>query len=266
MEGHVDGIETIILGDGGFGRAIAAALRDRRGPEPRLFGRPGADGHRLDRLAGGAVAFDASEGAAVVANTTALLAAGCRRIVIGTTGWDADRALVDAALREHGAAAVAASNFSLGVAMFGRLVDRAIELFGPLEAFDPYLVEWHRRSKADRPSGTALGLAHRVLNGHPRKSRIAERRDAPPADDELEVAVVRAGASPGVHVLGFDAPGETVELRHTARDRSTFATGALAAAEWLLADRRPAGLHGFDEVVDDVLERTDREAPMPLAV
>ena len=58
-------------------------------------------------------------------------------------------------MRDHGATAVAASNFSLGVALFGRLVETAVALFGPLDDFDPYLLEWHRRGKRDRPSGTA---------------------------------------------------------------------------------------------------------------
>ena len=71
-------------------------------------------------------------------------------------------------------AAVAASNFSLGVVLFGRLVDAAVELFGPLASFDPYLVEWHRRDKLDRPSGTAGDLARRILAAHPAKRRIAD--------------------------------------------------------------------------------------------
>jgi dihydrodipicolinate reductase len=56
-----------------------------------------------------------------------------------------------------------------------------------------------------------------------------------------------------MHLVGFDAPGETVELRLTARDRSSYAAGALAAADWLLREPRPAGLHAFDPVVDELL-------------
>jgi dihydrodipicolinate reductase len=63
-----------------------------------------------------------------------------------------------------------------------------------------------------------------------------------------------------MHLVGFDAPGESVELRLTARDRSAYAAGALAAADWLMRERRPAGLHPFDPVVDEIL------APSPAAV
>jgi hypothetical protein len=56
-----------------------------------------------------------------------------------------------------------------------------------------------------------------------------------------------------MHLVGFDAPGETIELRLTARDRSAYAAGALAAATWLMAEPRSPGIHPFDEVVDDRL-------------
>ncbi len=66
---------------------------------------------------------------------------------------------------------------------------------------------------------------------------------------------IRAGASPGMHLVGFDAVGETVELRLTARDRSAYASGILAAVDWLARAPRPAGLHSFDPVVDELLAR-----------
>ena len=65
--------------------------------------------------------------------------------------------------------------------------------------------------------------------------------------------MIRAGASPGMHLVGFDSPGETIELRLTARDRSAYAAGALAAADWLSRTARSPGIHHFDEVVDELL-------------
>ncbi len=129
--------------------------------------------------------------------------------------------------------------------LFGRLVEAAVDLFGPLEGFDPYLLEWHRRSKRDRPSGTASDLARRIADAHPRLAGA----------DDLEVVSIRAGASPGMHLVGFDAAGETVELRLTARDRSAYAAGILAAADWLTRAPREAGLHSFDPIVDELIAR-----------
>jgi 4-hydroxy-tetrahydrodipicolinate reductase len=241
---------TIILGNGGLGRAVEAAFQAREDATPgsptvRLLGRPPAGRHDPAHLAPAGLVVEASRADAVVPNLAAGLEAGARRAIIATTGWAAERPQVEALLREYGAAAVAASNFSLGVVLFGRLVEAAVELFGPLDGFDPYLLEWHRRTKRDRPSGTAIDLGRRIVAGHPRLSDVTD----------LEVVSVRAGSSPGMHLVGFDAAGETVELRLTARDRSAYAAGILAAADWLARAPRDPGLHDFDPIVDELLAR-----------
>lgn len=233
---------TIILGDGGLGRAVATAYTTR-GDDVRRLGRPQAGRHDPSDLAEADLVVEASRAEAVVPNLAGALAAGARHVVIATTGWTADEPTVESLLREHGVAAVASPNFSLGVALFGRLVDAAVGLFGQAPEFDPFLVEWHRRSKRDRPSGTAAALARRIVMRHP----------ALATTDDLEVVSIRAGASPGMHMVAFDAPGETVELRLTARDRSAYAAGILAAGDWLARRPRGPGIHQFDSVVDELL-------------
>ena len=240
---------TIILGDGGLGHAVQTALLAREGAdgrdEVRLLGRPQTGRHDPRDLAGVDLLVEASRADAVIGNLASGLEAGARCVIIATTGWQADRQRVESLLTEYGAAAVAASNFSLGVVLFGRLVEAAVTLFGPLEAFDPFLLEWHRRAKRDRPSGTAIDLRQRIVTGHPRLAN----------SDDLEVVSVRAGASPGMHLVGFDAAGETVELRLTARDRSAYAAGILAAADWMARTPREPGLHAFDPIVDELVAR-----------
>jgi len=231
-------MDAIILGDGPLGLAISQAL-ERRHDRVRLIGRPPGGRHDPATLAGADVVFEASRADAVAINLRAALDAGCRRFVVATTGWQTETARVGAALERAGAAAVVGPNLAIGSAVFLRLVDEAARLFAGLADFDPYVLEWHRRAKADRPSGTAREIVR----------RLARHRPA----DEPEVAVIRAGAAPGMHLVGFDATAETIELRLTARDRSGYASGALAAADWLLATRRAPGLHPFDLVVDDLL-------------
>lgn len=237
-------MHTIILGDGHLGWAVAAAVGER-GERTPVIGRPAGTRHDPASLTGADVVIDASRGDAVADNVAAALDAGVRRFVIATTGWGETRDVVDARLRAHGASAVVAANFSLGVNLFARLVEVASELFGTVEGFDPYLLEWHRRTKADRPSGTALELAARIATHHPRLGVAGD----------LEIVSIRAGASPGMHLVGFDAVGETVELRLTARDRSAYAQGVLAAADWLRRVPRAPGIHPFDPVVDELLAR-----------
>lgn len=243
-----------ILGDGGLGRAVEAAIHERgrlgrQRPDVHVLGRPPSGRHDPADLAEPDLVIEASRPDAVVANLEVAVEAGARRLIVATTGWTSDRPRVESVLRRSRAAAVAAPNFSFGVVLFGRLVETAVDLFGSLDAFDPYLVEWHRRAKRDRPSGTAIDLARRIVDRHPRLT----------SPDELEVVSVRAGSSPGMHLVGFDAAGETVELRLTARDRSAYAAGILAAADWLERTPREPGLHSFDLVVDELI------APHPIA-
>ena len=234
-------MDKTILGDGGLGHAIATELRTRGEPEPRLIGRPTVGNHSRELFRGVDIVFEASRGDAVAANVSAALDGGVRRIVIATTGWADDVGRVDWMLRDAGAAAVVAPNLSLGAAVFLRLVDLASELFGAIDGFEPYVLEWHRRTKLDRPSGTALEIGR----------RLRTQTDGRP----IEVASIRAGASPGMHRVGFDAAGETIELQLTARDRSAYAAGALAAAEWLVRMPRAPGIHPLDRVVDELLAR-----------
>jgi 4-hydroxy-tetrahydrodipicolinate reductase len=255
---------SIVTGDGAMGRAVTAALDGRGMPPLAILGMPdSADGHAPARFRGAEIVFDFTVGSAVAMNVRAALDGGVRRFVIGTTNWSYDRDRVATMLTERDASAVASANFSLGVMLFARLVEDATRLFGPFAEYDPYIVEWHRRTKPDRPSGTAIELSRRLIAAHPRKTRVAaQMAQGSPAPEELDVSVIRAGAAPGMHLVGFDAPGESLEMRLTARDRSAYASGAVTAAEWLLADPRTPGMHSFDEVVDSIIaSQTEKSGP-----
>ena len=160
------------------------------------------------------------------------------------------RTLPDAG--EDQAAAVLSTNLSLGAALFLRLAETAAGWYARAGAFEPSIVEWHRRGKADRPSGTARAIARRIVAVDPRWSGPdgADAADSRPA---LDVVGIRAGSNPGSHLVTFDGQGESIELRIAARDRTAYAYGALAAARWLTAERRAPGMHTFDAVVDDLL-------------
>lgn len=223
-----------ILGGGRLGSAVEAALLEQGGALPRVVGRPANGRHDAEAFSDAEIVIDASAGDAVARNVEDALAAGRRSFVLAATGWDADREQVEQRIGAAGAVALVAPNLSLGAAIFVRLTDLVARLLDPLGTFDPYIVEWHRRGKRDRPSGTARELVRHL-------------------GPEVEVASVRAGASPGMHLVGFDSPGETIELRLTARDRSCYGAGAAVAIDWLLREPRRPGFHPFDVVVDDLL-------------
>jgi 4-hydroxy-tetrahydrodipicolinate reductase len=139
--------------------------------------------------------------------------------VIGTTGWSSRMA----EYREKAEAAqigvVAAANFSIGVNLFEILVAEAARLMQAHPQYGAWIHEAHHAAKRDAPSGTALLLQNTMT--------------AAGFTRGIDMSSTRAGMIPGTHTLGFDSASDTIELTHTARDRRGFASGAIAAAEWL---------------------------------
>lgn len=217
-------LRLAVIGDGKMGQAIASlaaehgfeivALLGERQVLPQGITRQLLDGADV------AVEFTAPQFAA--ANVRGCVAAGCP-VVCGTTGWDSARAGVEADVRAQNGALLWAPNFSIGVHLFGRLVEYAAKLIAGANAgFDAHLVETHHAEKLDAPSGTARALVER-----------AERASGRP----MPVTSVRVGSVPGTHQVIFDGAFEQIRLEHTARDRRVFATGALTAARWLAGRR-----------------------------
>jgi 4-hydroxy-tetrahydrodipicolinate reductase len=175
-----------------------------------------------DRWKGADVAVDFSQPDCVAANATALARRGID-LVIGTTGWQDEEAEVRQAVVDGGGGAVVAPNFSASVVLFEALVAHAAGLFAAQRDFGAFLYEAHHAAKKDAPSGTALSL-----------KRAMERSGFSRA---IDVSSTRAGFIPGSHTVGFDGPAETISLTHTARDRTAFARGAIAAAKWVHGKR-----------------------------
>ncbi|MDQ2668160.1 MAG: dihydrodipicolinate reductase [Gemmatimonadota bacterium] len=189
-------------------------------------------------LAGAQVAIEFTVPSAAPGNIRACLAAGCP-IVVGTTGWYDDLpAIRSEVVAAHGAL-LTAPNFSVGVAVFDRVVAEAARLFSELPGFDAHMIETHHNQKKDAPSGTAASLA--------RTAEASLGRAVP-------ITSVRVGAVPGTHEIIFDAPFEQVRLVHEARDRRVFAEGALLAARWLVGR---TGVYGMQDVL------TSRQGDQP---
>jgi 4-hydroxy-tetrahydrodipicolinate reductase len=225
-----------LFGRGRLGAAIAARAGDRlawqvtRETPPR---------DRVD------AAIEASSGAVVAERLAWALETGTP-LVIGSTGWS----IPDLPARVGDRiGVVTAPNFSLGVALLRRFT-AVLGRFCALDAArDPYVIEHHHGRKHDAPSGTAKLLAETLLASCPRKRSWA--LGGPLRDDQLSVAVVRAGSTYSEHRVGADAPAEVVELVHRARSAAAFADGALAAAAWIRGRR---GVFTMDDVAQSVLD------------
>lgn len=171
-------------------------------------------------------------------------------LVIGTTGWYDGLDAVRAMASEAGIGVVYGTNFSVGVQMFFRLVRLAAELADRHPDYDAMLHEWHHRRKKDSPSGTALTAAEQVLQGMPRKRRIATETAHDRIDPEaLHVTSTRGGEIVGKHVLTLDSAVDRLEIVHDAKNREGFALGALQAARWL---HGRTGVHDFADIVDQL--------------
>jgi 4-hydroxy-tetrahydrodipicolinate reductase len=246
-------LRALITGAGNMGRGIRSALEARGDEVVAMLGRGTLPHVEPATLAPVDIAFEFSHDSALIPNVGLALAAGCRAFVIGTTGWsaaDGTGVALREALGSVEARAVVAPTFSLAAVLFGQLAEEAARRFGRFPAYDPYIFEQHRRAKPDRPSGTAAALAERLLPHLPSKRRahLAEGPGAPDPD-VLEVAALRAGSHPGMHIVGFDGPGEALELRISARDRSAYVAGALLAADSLLADPDRRGIRDFESLI-----------------
>ena len=216
-------VALALIGMGKMGRALEALAPERgfRVVATLDSTRPDYAGITRDSLRDAQVAIDFTTPGAAAANVRACAEAGCP-VVVGTTGWYADLPAVSEDVRRLGGALLTAPNFSVGVAVFDRVVAEAARLFGHLAGFDAHLVETHHSAKVDAPSGTAGALA-------------ATASDA--LGRNIPITSIRTGHVPGTHELIFDAPFEQVRLVHEARDRRVFAEGALVAARWLVGRR-----------------------------
>jgi 4-hydroxy-tetrahydrodipicolinate reductase len=64
---------------------------------------------------------------------------------------------------------------------------------------------------------------------------------------EIGFSVLRGGGIVGEHSVVFAAEDEILTLSHSARDRSLFARGAVAAARWVAG--KPAGEYDMQDVL-----------------
>lgn len=186
-----------------------------------------------DKISNADVCIDFSSADTVIQNVT-ICAQAQTPVVIGTTGWSAQIENIKTIVREKNIGLIYAANFSIGVNLFMKIIETAGTLFNRFENYDVALHEIHHNQKADSPSGTALSLAEILLRQiHRKKSILTEKPNGKISPEQLHVTSIRTGSVPGTHSVTFDSSADSIELTHTARNRSGFALGAVLAAEWI---------------------------------
>ena len=167
-------------------------------------------------------------------------------MVIGTTGFDdaGKQAIRDIAI-------VFAANFSVGVNVMLKLLEKAAKVMG--DYTDIEIIEAHHRHKVDAPSGTALAMGEAIAGAldkdlkecavYSREGYTGER-----VPGTIGFATVRAGDIVGEHTAMFADIGERIEITHKASSRMTFANGAVRSAIWLKS--KSNGLFDMKDVLD----------------
>lgn len=170
-------------------------------------------------------------------------------LVVATTG------LSESQIAEVKAAAEVipvcwAPSMSLAVNLTMRLAQQAARALKQVpQGVDVEIIERHHRFKEDAPSGTALKFGEIIAKemGLSQHVHGREGQCGPRTRDEIGYHAVRTGDNPGEHTIVFGMLGEVIELRVAASNRDCYASGALAAAKFLIG--KPAGLFSMFDVL-----------------
>jgi len=157
-------------------------------------------------------------------------------VVSGTTGWLDKFDEATNLCKKNNGGFIYASNFSLGVNIFFELNEYLAKMMGNLSQYDISMEEIHHTQKLDAPSGTAITLAEDIIK-HTNKNSWA--LDITNNNTEIPIVAKRIPDVPGTHSIKYKSEVDTIEIKHTAHNRSGFALGAVIAAEWLV------GKHGI---------------------
>lgn len=150
-------------------------------------------------------------------------------VVSGTTGWLDRFDEITSYCQDQEGAFIYASNYSIGVNLFFNLNAYLAKMMEQIKEYDVSMEEIHHIHKLDAPSGTAISLADDIISNSEKKQWSIESSK----DDDLFINVKREGEVPGTHQVSYTSAIDSIEIKHTAFNRTGFALGAVVAAEWL---------------------------------
>lgn len=150
-------------------------------------------------------------------------------IVVGTTGWYEK---FEAVKQNCGKANTLfyATNFSVGVNLFWKVTEQMAKLMNGFPEYEASMQEIHHVHKLDKPSGTAITTAEKLIANQSRKKKWSLENKG---GDELYIDVVREDEVPGTHTIFYKSAIDEINLTHIAYNRKGFATGAVLAAEFI---------------------------------
>ncbi len=152
-------------------------------------------------------------------------------IVVGATGWYDKFDEIKNNCLQNKNALFYATNYSVGVNLFWKVTEQMAKLMAGFPEYEASMQEIHHIHKLDKPSGTAITTAEKLLANQSQKKKWSI--DNKNSKDELYIDVLREDEVPGTHTVYYKSAIDDINLTHTAYNRKGFALGAVLAAEFL---------------------------------
>lgn len=222
-------MKIALIGYGKMGQMIEQIARDRGHEIVSIIDIDNQQDFESKEFASADVAIEFTSPKVAYGNYLKAWKAGVK-VVSGTTAWLKDHGDdVRKACSEDGKTLFWASNFSVGVAIFGAVNKYLAKIMNQFTQYDPSIVETHHVHKLDAPSGTAITLADQIVENIDRKERWGLNETAPKV---LRIDDIRQGEVPGIHTVTYDSEADYIQITHSAYSRKGFALGAVLAAEY----------------------------------
>jgi 4-hydroxy-tetrahydrodipicolinate reductase len=237
-------MKIALLGYGKMGKAIEAIALERGHEIVLTVSIENVEDNTVEKIRRADVAIEFTGPDSAYDNLMKCLNAGVP-VVCGSTGWLARYAEISKRFEKKKGALLYASNFSVGVNLFFELNRKLIRLMKNHPEYEVSIHEIHHTEKKDAPSGTAITIAEQILKKHPVKTNWVNHPTVQPT--ELSVTSERTDPAPGTHIITYGSPVDDIQIRHTAHNRTGFATGAVLAAEFL---NGKTGIYNMKDVLD----------------
>lgn len=225
-------MKIAIIGYGKMGKAVEAAALKRGHDVVLRISSSNLTDLNPGSLSVADVAIEFTTPQSAVTNIRSCFAAGIP-VVTGTTGWYHEFDSVRRICEEGNHTLLYASNFSIGVNIVFEINRMLANLMNHQNHYDVAIEETHHIHKKDAPSGTAITLAEGICSGLSRKTKWVQDNGQSLNDSELPVKSYREDEVPGTHKVIYRSADDEILLQHTAFGRDGFASGAVAAAEWI---------------------------------
>lgn len=222
-------MKVLLVGYGKMGKAIEEILIERR---HLIVGRLNRKPEPED-MKEAEVAIEFSKPEVAFENISALINHGVP-VISGTTGWISKIDEIIKLNTDKDSAFLYASNFSLGVNLFFELNEYLSRLMSNYPEYNIELKEIHHTKKLDKPSGTAITLAQKIIENTGLQEWESDHKSN---NDILPIYSVRTDNVPGTHTVAYRSNIDDIEIIHTAHSRKGFALGAVLAAEWIIGKK-----------------------------